>query len=227
MFVSGRKLELDHLLSEKGIDFCLLNERHLLLVQVPRFTDCLSKDRPPDSRSRRSDACPLRHRSLCSATLGSEAPAGYCHTPSVGDQNSETRSGQSPAIRTLDRVRSDRVHEQRISPTVAGGLNAKQMDWNFRLTTARGSVLRDYVSRNSCCIYDLAAHTKNTIHGDFHCQGFRRSVHLTACPALSWDHPPVLIDTTCLSSFQKLLACPYLTRLNWERIQACLEDRLR
>jgi hypothetical protein len=36
---------------------------------------------------------------------------------------------------------------------MAGDLNAKHKDWNYRLTTARGSLLRDYANRNSCLIY--------------------------------------------------------------------------
>jgi hypothetical protein len=36
---------------------------------------------------------------------------------------------------------------------LAGDLNAKHTDWNSRLTTARGSLLRDYFIRNTCLIY--------------------------------------------------------------------------
>jgi hypothetical protein len=33
-----------------------------------------------------------------------------------------------------------------LSVLKAGDLNAKHMDWNSRLTTARGSLLRDYAN---------------------------------------------------------------------------------
>jgi hypothetical protein len=36
---------------------------------------------------------------------------------------------------------------------MAGDLNAKHTDWNWRLITAMGSPLRDYANRNSCLIY--------------------------------------------------------------------------
>jgi hypothetical protein len=36
---------------------------------------------------------------------------------------------------------------------MAGDLNAKHTDWNSSLTTARGSLLRDYAIRNTCLIY--------------------------------------------------------------------------
>jgi hypothetical protein len=36
---------------------------------------------------------------------------------------------------------------------LAGDLSAKHADWSSRLTTARGSLLRDYFIRNTCLIY--------------------------------------------------------------------------
>jgi hypothetical protein len=33
---------------------------------------------------------------------------------------------------------------------MAGDLNAKHVDWNSRLTTKRGKLLRDYADENSC-----------------------------------------------------------------------------
>jgi hypothetical protein len=36
---------------------------------------------------------------------------------------------------------------------MAGDLNAKHVDWNSRLTTTRGKLLRDYARGNSCLIY--------------------------------------------------------------------------
>jgi hypothetical protein len=36
---------------------------------------------------------------------------------------------------------------------MAGDLKAKHVDWNSRLTTTRGKLLRDYASGNSCLIY--------------------------------------------------------------------------
>jgi hypothetical protein len=42
---------------------------------------------------------------------------------------------------------------------LAGDLNAKHRDWNSRLTTARGSLLRDDANRNTCSIYGLDSPT--------------------------------------------------------------------
>jgi hypothetical protein len=35
---------------------------------------------------------------------------------------------------------------------MAGDLNAKHVDWNSKLTTRRGKILRDYADGNSCLI---------------------------------------------------------------------------
>jgi hypothetical protein len=38
---------------------------------------------------------------------------------------------------------------------VLSNLNAKHVDWNFRLITTMGRHLHDYASENSCLIYGL------------------------------------------------------------------------
>jgi hypothetical protein len=63
---------------------------------------------------RHSDSCPPGHRLLCCTSLGSAEPGDYCHTPSVGDQTSETRGGLPLAHTTLDRVGLDRVLKRKI-----------------------------------------------------------------------------------------------------------------
>jgi hypothetical protein len=44
--------------------------------------------------------------------------------------------------------------------------------------------------------------------------------------ALSSGHLPILIDTTCQSSFQNLLDCPDFTRMYWFTFHSFLYDRL-
>jgi hypothetical protein len=111
---------------------------------------------------------------------------------------------------------------------MAGDLYAKHVDWNSRLTTISGKLLRDYADRHSCLIHgpdspttvpynpsatpdvlDIAV-TKN----------LPTTVHLTACSALSSDHLPVLIDTTCRSSFLNPPDRPDFKRTDWPRFQA-------
>jgi hypothetical protein len=115
---------------------------------------------------------------------------------------------------------------------IAGDLNAKHVDWNSRLTTVRGKLLRDYTDRHSCLIHgpetpttvpynpcatpdvlDIAV-TKNV----------RTPVHLTACSALSSDHLPILIDTTCRSSFLNPTDRLDFKRTYWSMFQASQEN---
>jgi hypothetical protein len=51
-------------------------------------------------------------------------------------------------------------------------------------------------------------------------------VYLTACSALSSDHLPVLIDTTCQSSFRNLPTRPDYRWTDWVKYQASIEERL-
>jgi len=51
-------------------------------------------------------------------------------------------------------------------------------------------------------------------------------VYLTSCSALSSDHLPVLIDTTCRSSFQHPLDSPDFRRTDWANFQTHLEEQI-
>jgi hypothetical protein len=116
---------------------------------------------------------------------------------------------------------------------MAGGRIAKHTDWNSRLTTARRSFLRDYAIRNTSLIYGLYfpttdpyTHNATTEVLDIvFVKDFVLSVYLTVCSAIRSDHLPILIDTTCRSSFQILLDRPDFTRMGWAAFQACLDDR--
>jgi hypothetical protein len=111
---------------------------------------------------------------------------------------------------------------------MAGELNAKHKDWNSRLTTARGSLLRYYNDRNSCLIYGLDSPTtvpcthKATadVLDIVAVNDYLLPVHLTVCAALSSDHLPNLIDTSCRSSYHNLPDRPDFTRIDWTAFQA-------
>jgi hypothetical protein len=78
---------------------------------------------------------------------------------------------------------------------MARDLNAKHVDWNAR----------DYASGNSCLIYGPDSSTTVPYNSSATRDGLdivitkdlTFPVYLTACSALSSDHLPVLIDTTC------------------------------
>jgi hypothetical protein len=117
---------------------------------------------------------------------------------------------------------------------MAGDLNAKHADWNYRLPTARGSLLHDYAIRSTCLMYGPdSPSTVPYIHNATPdvldvvvVKDFVLPVYLTVCSALSWDHLPILIDTTCRSSFKNLQDRPDFTRKDQATFQACLDDRL-
>jgi hypothetical protein len=124
--VRGRKLELEQFLSEHGVDICLLNETHLESGMALGFAKYVCTERTARPGWRGTTI--LGHGgidSLCCASLGSAAPGGYWHTPSIGNQTSETRSGLPLAQTTLDRVGPIRVPKRRI-PLLNGGWSQRE-----------------------------------------------------------------------------------------------------
>jgi hypothetical protein len=116
---------------------------------------------------------------------------------------------------------------------MTGDLKAKHKDWNSRLTTARGSLLRDYADINFCLIYGpdsptTAPYTHNATCDvlDIVVKDFVLPVQLSVCAALSSDHLPILIDTSCRSSFHNLPDRSEFTRTDWAAFQTCFEHRL-
>jgi endonuclease/exonuclease/phosphatase family metal-dependent hydrolase len=97
-----------------------------------------------------------------------------------------------------------------MSVLIAGDLNAKHVDWNSRLTTRRGKLQRDYADGKSCLIFRPDTPTINPYNplatpdvlDIVITKNVTSQVYMTSCSALSSDHLPVLIDTTCRSTFQ-------------------------
>jgi hypothetical protein len=220
--VRGKKLELEQFLNEHGIDICLLKETHLVAERALRFANyvCQRTDRPipgggtailvqkgidnyavPVSGLQYLEATAIhlvfatRLVKLVSAHLASTRPM-------IESYLTECLSGGIPVL-------------------LAGDLNAKHKDRNSRLTTARGLPLRDYADRNSCLIYGPDSPTRapymDNAPPDFLdivvVKDFVLPVHLTVCTALSSDHLPILIDTSCRSSFHNLPERPEFSRI--------------
>jgi hypothetical protein len=117
---------------------------------------------------------------------------------------------------------------------LAGDLNSKHVDWNYRLSTTRGKLLRDYADSNSCLIIGPDSPTTNqynpsatpdvldiVITRDLH-----SPIDRTSCSALSSDQLPVLIDTRCRSSFHSPPDRPDVKRTDWANFQAELEAKI-
>jgi hypothetical protein len=116
---------------------------------------------------------------------------------------------------------------------LAGDLKAKHVDWNSRLTTTRGKLLRDYADGNSCLIFgpDTPTNPYNPLLTPdvldiVITKNLTSPVYLTSCSALSSDHLPVLIDTTCRSSFHIPPDRPDFRRTDWTNFQTHLEDQI-
>jgi hypothetical protein len=153
--VRGRKLKLKHFLSEHVIDICFMSETHLEPGKTLSFAN-VSRDGPPGQGRRHSNSCPQGHRSLCCACTAPAAAGGHCHTCSVGKQTGKSRAVYLSPTQSLTECLSGD------SPVLmTGDLDAKHRDWNYRLTTARGSLLYDYANRNSCLVYGPDSPTTN------------------------------------------------------------------
>jgi hypothetical protein len=233
--VLGMKLELEQFLSEHGVDICLLNETHLVAKRALRFANyvCHRTDRPTPG----GGSAIFVHKGIDHHAV----------------QVSGLQYLEATAIHLVLATRPVKLVSVNIAPTrpfiesdltecfrgvipalMAGDLNDKHKDWNSRLTKARGSILRDYADRNSCLIYGpdsptTAHYTHNTTPDVLDIvvvKYFVLLVHLTVCAALSSDHLPILIDTSCRSSCHNLPDRPDFTRMDWAAFQACLQHRL-
>jgi hypothetical protein len=101
---------------------------------------------------------------------------------------------------------------------LAVNLNAKHKDWNLRLNSLRGVLLREFVSANSCIINGPDSPTTipscSTVMPDVLdlvvVKDFILLVNLTVSSALSSDYFPATVDLWGRSSFQALPDQPCL-----------------
>ena len=115
---------------------------------------------------------------------------------------------------------------------MAGDLNAKHEDWNSRLSTRCGILLRAYAEENSCMIFEPDSPTTNHYNSSVTpdvvdiliTKNLSMPVNLTSCSSLSSDHLPAIIDKTCRSSFHHPPECLDFRRNDWVNFQTHLED---
>jgi hypothetical protein len=232
--VRGRKLELEHFLSQHGVDICLLTETHLRERESFGLkTVCHRTDRPTEGggtaimvrRGIDHYAVPVLgltqleatavHIMLASGTLKILAVYLSPSRPIVGSGLSACFGEGFPILMT-------------------GDVNAKHVDWHSRLATTRCKLLRYYDSGNFCLMYGPDSPTTVPYNSSATpdvldiviTKDLTFPMYLTACSALSSDHLPVLFDKTCRSSFPNLPARPDYRRTDWVKFQASLEERL-
>ena len=112
---------------------------------------------------------------------------------------------------------------------MAGDLNAKHVDWNSSLSTRRVKLLRAYADENSCLIFGPDSPTTNpSVTPDVLdiviTKNLQISVYLTSCSVLSSDNLPLIIDTTCRSSFHRPPDRPDFRRTDWASFHTNFED---
>ena len=152
--VRGRKLELEHFLSQHGVDICLLSETFLKPDQAFQLANyvCHPTDRP----------------TMGGGTANLIRRGIVHHSLPVPDLNHL----EATAVQVTLAGRPVKILAAYLSPShpligadltacfcggfpvlLAGELNAKHVDWNSRLTTRRGKLLRDYADENTCLIF--------------------------------------------------------------------------
>jgi hypothetical protein len=152
--VHGRKLELEHFLSQHRVDICLLSETLLNPGQAFQLANyvCHRTDRPTEGGG---TAILVRH--------------GIAHHPVsvLGLTHLEVI-----AIQVILAGRPVKNLAAYLSPScpligadltacfgrglvvlMAGDLKAKHVDWNLKLTMRQGKLLCDYADDNSCLIF--------------------------------------------------------------------------
>jgi len=233
--VRGRKLELEHFLIQHGFDICPLSETFLKAGQAFRLANyvCHRTDRPTAEGGTANlvRRCIVHHsvpvsglnhlKSTAIQVILAGRPvkilAAYlCPTrPLIGADLTACFGGGLPVL-------------------MAGDLNAKHVDWNSRLNTRRGKILRDYAEENPRLIFEPDTPTTNPYNSSATpdvldiaiVMELPFPVYLTSCSALRSDHLPVLIDTACRSSFQHPPDCPDFRRTDWAYFQTHFEDQI-
>jgi hypothetical protein len=230
--VRGRKLELEHFLGQHDVDICLLSETWLSPSKAFRLANyvCHRTDRPtPGGGTAILVRRGIVHHSVPVPGL-THLEATAIQTALAGKPVIILAAYLSPC-RPLIGADLDACFGGGLPVLLAGDLNAKHVDWNSRLTTRRGKLLRDYADVNSCLIFGPDTPTTNpynptatpdvldiVVTRDLH-----SPVHLASCSALSSDHLPVLIDTMCRSSFHTPPARSDFKRTDWSKFQTHLE----
>jgi hypothetical protein len=215
--VRGRKLKLEHFFSQHGIDICLLSETFLNDGEAFRLANyvCHRTNRPTAGCGTAIRAAIL----VRSGIVHHSVPIpGLTHVEATAIQVTMTGKPVNFLAAYLSSPRpligSDlsTCFGGGLPVLIAGYLNAKHVDWNSRLTKRRGKLLRGYADGYSCLIYETDTPTTNPYNSlatsyvldIVITKNPSSAVYLTSCSALSSHHLPVLINTTCRSSFHHL-----------------------
>jgi len=115
---------------------------------------------------------------------------------------------------------------------MAGDLSLRHVDWNSRLNTRQGKILRDCTDQNSCLILGRDSPTTNPYNpsvtpdvlDNVITKKLSFPVYLTSCSALRLDHLPVLTETSSRSSHHHPPYRPDFRCTNWADLQTHMEE---
>jgi len=194
----------------------------------------LPTHRQTDSRGPYSHPGPQWYSPLLSAHSGPGPLGGYCHLGHNGRQIGENPCGLHLPFPPTDRCGPVRLF--RWGDADLDGRRPQRETCGLEIAAEhkRGKRLRDYVERNSCLIFGPDTPTTNSnnplatpdVLDIVITKNLSSSVYLPSCFALILDHLPVLIDTTCRSSFHHTPDRPDFRRTNWAKFQTHLEDQI-
>ena len=153
---------MEQFLGQHGVDICLLIETFLNPDEAFRLANyiCHRTDRPTAGGGtailvRRG----IQHYWVPVPSL-TQLESTAIHTELAGRPVKILAVYLSPS-RPLIRADLDVCFGGGLPVLMAGDLNAKHVDWNSRLITTRGKLLRDYADSNSCLIFGPEFPTTN------------------------------------------------------------------
>ena len=142
--VWSRKLKLEHFFSQHGVNICLLRETFLNSGQAFRLGNSLPPHRQTNSRVWHGHSGPAWYYSPLGTGAGpAQLEATAIQIMLAGRPVKVLAAYLSPS-RPLIGADLDSCFGGGLPVLMAGDLNAKHVNWNSRLNTRRGKLLRDY-----------------------------------------------------------------------------------
>jgi hypothetical protein len=217
--VHSSKLELEHFLNKHGVNICILSESLLHLGQAFWLANCL----PPHRRTAGGATATLAHHGVVHHSV---PVPGLTHLEAnaiqimLAGRLVNVLAAYLSTSCPLIRADLDACFGGWLLVLLAGDLNIKHVDWNSRLSTRKGKLLCNCADENSCLIFGPDSPTTipynpSAILGVLDIVITRHLpslMQLTSYSAPRSDHLPILIDTTCRSSFQHSLDRPDVRR---------------
>ena len=160
--VRDRKLELEHFLNQHGVDICLLSDTFLNPGQASRLANYVCHRRQTGSGG---GTAILVRRGIAQHSV---PVPGLTHLEATAIQG--TLAGKPVKIlaayfspsRPLIGAEPTICFGRGLSVLMAGHLNARHLDWNSRLITRLGKLLRDYADDDSCLVFGPVTPTHTT-----------------------------------------------------------------